>query len=134
MNNDYGVSHKITREGLLKMFWTCLTSSSIGFGCIELDYDRNAYLEVRDELRKKEKDDCWEDIVVEMLRQGYRLAWIDVEEDDFAKRNWFTLDDLIDNFDNIESHHLADLLGGEDDAVTHDSILQCLLMGEIVYG
>lgn len=134
MNNDYGVSQKITREGLLKMFWTCLTSSSIGFGCIELDYDRNAYLEVSDELRKKEKDDCWEDIVVEMLRQGYRLAWIDVEEDDFAKRNWFTLDDLIDNFDNIESHHLADLLGGEDDAVTHDSILQCLLMGEIVYG
>ena len=133
MNNDYGVSQQITKEGMLKMFWTCLTSSSIGFGCIELDYDRNAYFEVRDELREKGKSDCWEDIVVEMLRQGYRLAWIDVE-DDQPERNYFTLAHLMDNFDCIESHHLADILGGMDDAVTHDSILQCLLMGELIYG
>ena len=133
MDNDYGVSHKITKEGLLKMFWTCLTSSSIGFGCIELDYDRNAYFEVRDELRGKGKNDCWEDVIVEMLRQGYRLAWIDVE-DDQPERNYFTLAHLMDNFDCIEAHHLADILGGMDDAVTHDSILQCLLLGELIYG
>lgn len=134
MNNDYGVSHKITKEGLLKMFYNCICSSSIGFGCIELDYDQKSYDDARNSLRKDGNHPCWEDVIVEMLRVGYRLAWIDVEEDDFAKRHWFTLADLMDNFDNIEAHHLADMLGGGDDAVTHDSILQCLLLGEIVYG
>lgn len=134
MRNDYGVSHTITRKGMLNMFWTCLTSSSIGFGCIELDYDQKAYEEARESLKAKPGGYCWEDVIVEMLRQGYRLAWIDVEEDDFAKRNWFTLDDLMDNFENVQPHHLASMLDGMDDAVTHDSILQCLLMGELIYG
>ena len=135
MKNDYGVSHKITKEGLLKMFYNSLCSGSIGFGCIELDYDQKSYNQTRLNLSSKNGNHpCWEDVIVEMLRQGYRLAWIDVEEDDFAQRHWFTLADLMDNFDCIEPHHLASMLDGMDDAVTHDSILQSLLLGEVVYG
>jgi hypothetical protein len=134
MNNDYGVSHKITKKGMLKMFWTCMTSSSIGFGSLELDYDPTDYGNARKKLSAKGDTPCWEDVLVEMLRQGKKLAWFDVEEEGLEERHWFTLDDLIDNFEDVNNYHLADLLAGGDDAVTHDSILQCLLLGEIVYG
>ena len=133
--DNYGITHNITREGMLDLFHTRLCGGSIGFGSIDLDMDRELYLEARKSLKSRGPEDyvCVEDIYREVLSKGHQIIWRDVEDDETFDHE-FGLHDLMDNFKNVETHLINDILSEQDDQVTHDSILQCLLLGEIVYG
>lgn len=133
--NNYGMTYNITRQGMLDLFHTCICSGSIGFGSIHLDAGKEAYREARKRMTDKNPElfVCVEDVLKQILFEGYELSWYDVEDEDETK-NSFGLEDLMNNFKNVEPHLISEVLSEQDDQVTHDSILQCLLLGEIVYG
>ena len=135
----------ITREGMLELFWDALCGGSIGFGSVSLDCDNKLYEDARERvkiLKAANPDEyitgssvCYEDVMTEVLRAGHSLKYLEYyEEDDQNSGTEFDLDHLMDNFENVEAYVLEQFLSEDYDSITTDSLLQCLLLGEIIYG
>ena len=134
----------ITREGMLELFWDALCGGSIGFGSVSLDCDNKLYEDARERvkiLKAANPDEyitgssvCYEDVMTEVLRAGDELYYMEYGYDDENSRVSFDLDHLMDNFENVEAYVLEQFLSEDYDSITTDSLLQCLLLGEIIYG
>ena len=140
--NQYEITIKptITKDGMLNLFWDSICGGSIGFGSISLDCDTKLYEEARERTKILKAANpseyltgasvCFEDVMTEVLRAGYSLKYVDNEEGDVTS---FDLDHLMCNFKNVEAHILEQFMSGDYDSITTDSLLQCLLLGEITY-
>jgi hypothetical protein len=143
--SNYGITINptITRDGMLNLFWDALCGGSIGFGSVSLDCDKKTYEDARERtkiLKAANPSDyitgssvCYEDVMTEVLRAGGEPYYMEYGYDDENSRVAFDLDHLMDNFENVEPYILEQMLN-DYDSVTTDSLLQCLLLGEIVYG
>ncbi len=143
--SNYGITINptITRDGMLNLFWDALCGGSIGFGSVSLDCDKKTYDDARERtaiLKAANPSDyitgssvCYEDVMTEVLRAGGELYYMEYGYDDENSRVAFDLDHLMDNFENVEPYILEQMMK-DYDSVTTDSLLQCLLLGEIVYG
>jgi len=143
--SNYGITINptITRDGMLNLFWDAICGGSIGFGSVSLDCDKKTYEDARERakiLKAANPSDyitgssvCYEDVMTEVLRAGGELYYMEYGYDDENSRVAFDLDHLMDNFENVEPYILEQMLN-DYDSVTTDSLLQCLLLGEIVYG
>lgn len=130
----YEVRVSISDNDVPTLFRDCLCSGSVGFGALRLEFAHDSYAEAKESLRKQKPDEtlCWEDVITEMLKIGKTLTFIDVEDEEtFYLVN---LETIRKNVAKIELQHLNAMINEQDDAITHDSILQTLIMGEIVYG
>ena len=144
--SNYGITINptITREGMLELFLDALCGGSIGFGSVSLDCDKKTYDDARERtaiLKAASPSEyitgssvCYEDVMTEVLRAGGELYYMEYGYDDENSRVSFDLDHLMDNFENVESRILEKFLSGDYDSITTDLLLQCLLLGEIVYG
>jgi len=130
----YEVRIQIADNDVPTLFRDCLCSGSVGFGALRLEYGSAAYAEAKESLRQRKPDEtlCWEDVITEMLRIGKTLTFIDVEDEEIIYL--VNLETIRKNVAKIEVHHLNAMLNERDDGITHDSILQTLIMGEIIYG
>lgn len=135
--NKFEISKSITPKGMLELFYQSVCSHSIGYGIISLDMEEMHRKEARASLLEKHGEDfypCIEDIWTEILRLGKPLYYVEHDPyDDFSTTKTFWLCDLIDNFHLVEDWIINDFIEDKDDSDTHDSLLQCLLLGEIVY-
>lgn len=130
----YEVRINIADNDVPKLFCDCLCSGSVGFGALRIEYSDEDYQEAKASLLKKEPEvtPCWEPIITEILNIGRTLTFVDVEdEEDTYKIN---LETIKKNSAKIDVEHIKAMLTHDDDAITHDSILQTLILGEIVYG
>ena len=133
----YEVRVSIADNDVPTLFYDCLCSGSVGFGALRLEYTDDSYAEAKKSLleRRPEGDYgtlCWEDVITEIIKTGNTLKFIDVDDEEtFYLVN---LETIKKNVAKIEFHHLNAMINEQDDAITHDSILQTLIMGEIVYG
>ena len=95
---------------------------------IELSYDENKYKS----SRKKLESPCYEDVLMQMLRDGHALTFTDTEcgMDQVS----VTLADVHKKVSLTEPRHLIDMSEGQDDADTADVILQTVIYGEVVFG
>ena len=131
MNYGIEIQTTITREGLEELFVNCLCSWSIGYGTIKIGLDDEHYFEAKKMLISEgEEQPCTEPIIGRALLLGYPLQ---VEDSYSGEEFEITLDEMHKNFGNIEQHHIKRMLNIEDDACTHDSILQTLILGEDTY-
>ena len=133
----YEVRVSIADNDVPTLFRDCLCSGSVGFGALRLEYTDDSYAEAKKSLleRRPEGDYgtlCWEDVITEIIKTGNTLKFIDVDDEEtFYLVN---LETIKKNAAKIELEHLHAMIYNQDDAITHDSILQTLIMGEIVYG
>jgi len=130
----YEVRIQIADNDVPTLFRDCLCSGSVGFGALRLEHTQEAYAEAKESLRKRKPDQtlCWEDVITEILLNGKTLKFIDMEAEDIIYN--VNLETIRKNVAKIEVHHMNSIINEQDDAITHDSILQTLIMGEIVYG
>lgn len=76
---------------------------------------------------------CYEDILVQIVRNGGELIFIDEEcEGDNTKK--LNLGVLIDGLNNASLDKVFEIINGEDDATTGELVLQEILFGEVIFG
>ena len=83
--------------------------------------------------RKKLDSPCYEDVLLQILKDGKPLKMIDHECDGEYTRE-ITLKDVHEKVQTTDATWLLQMEHGEDDATTADCILQTVFFGEIVFG
>lgn len=110
----------IKRESL-DFFYNALCnglSLMSGYG-LQLVYDANEY----NISRAKLTSPCFEDVLIQMLKDGYKLTLIDVEGDN-EHTSSITITDVYKRVMKTEPRHLLDMVNETDDAITADNIIQ----------
>ena len=96
---------------------------------IELDYNEDEFKLSRASLGPNAP--CFEDILMQMLRDGYKLDFTDTEAEETTS---ITMHDVYAKVQTTDAHHLLDMINEQDDAVTADVILQTVIYGEVIFG
>lgn len=111
----------------------CNGLNELGYYDLELDYDDNEYHETKHKLGAASPGImvCYEDVLMEMLREGKSLHIVDVNEDE---RFPITLQLVHDRVQETPHRHLMDSINERGDATTADCILQTVIYGEVIYG
>lgn len=100
-----------------------------GYG-LEFECDENEYKKSR---KKLPEGVCYEDVLMQMLRDGYELTMVDVECEGEYTRS-INLKDVHDRVQNTPLRHLQDMISENDDAETADVILQTVFFEDIIFG
>jgi len=99
-----------------------------GYG-LELTFKDSHYKAAR----KKLGSPCYEDVLLQILKDGKPLKMIDHECDGEYTRE-ITLKDVHEKVQTTDASWLLQMENGEDDATTADCILQTVFFGEIIFG
>lgn len=138
--NERGWSIALTEEKAIEVFYNALCNgipyiSSYG---LELDYEQEDYVQAKLDLKNKELETpsdtiCYEDVFIQMLRNGKSLTLKDVENDGEYTRQ-VSLQDVINRVPLTPQSHLMDMLQENDDATTADVILQTVFFEDVIFG
>ena len=94
-----------------------------------LDYEQTEYKAAREKLTNP----CYEDVLMQILRDGNRLTMVDVEGEGDMTRS-ICLQDVHERVQKTPHKHLIDMVDENDDAVTADVILQSVFFSDIIFG
>ena len=100
---------------------------------LKLDYKAADYTAAAKKLKKTGQSVCYEDVLMQILRNGKKLSIIDDGYDgDYSVS--ITLADVHERVALTPIGHLMDAVNETDDAVTADCILQTVFFKEVVFG
>jgi hypothetical protein len=121
----------LTHEESEKYFYNALCNSLgyvDGYG-LEMDFKHEDYKSAKNKL----KNPCYEDILMQILRDGNKLTLLDFEGDGDQTKS-ITLADVHRRVQETPTRHLMNMIEENDDAETGDVILQQVFYQEIVFG
>jgi hypothetical protein len=95
---------------------------------LELEYDSEHYKEARTKL----DNPCFEDVLMQILKDGHSLTLVDEEGDE--EDAIVTLKEVHERVSKTPIRHLVDAIEEKDDAETADVILQTVFLNDVVYG
>ena len=95
---------------------------------LELEYDIDHYKEARTKLDSP----CFEDVLMQILKDGHSLTLVDEEGDE--EDAIVTLKEVHERVSKTPIRHLVDAIEENDDAETADVILQTVFLNDVVYG
>jgi hypothetical protein len=95
---------------------------------LELEYDSEHYKEARTKL----DNPCFEDVLMQILKDGHSLTLVDEEGDE--EDAIVTLKEVHERVSKTPIRHLVDAIEENDDAETADVILQTVFLNDVVYG
>lgn len=75
---------------------------------------------------------CIEDVLLQILRDGGKLQYIDNEDESMNCQ--ISMQDVYDRISLVPIDTLNDMINGEYDAETCDIILQTILFKEVIFG
>ena len=99
-----------------------------GYG-LEFEYSDKQY----SEAKKKLDSPCFEDVLMQILRDGGKLTMVDVECDGEYTRS-ISLADVHARVQTTPLRFLMDMINEEDDAETADVVLQTVFFEDIIFG
>lgn len=137
MGNTEGVEITLSTEKAEHFFYLALcntvsTGWMAGYGLF-VSWDGDAYKAAKAKLVEAKKETCSEDILMQILRDGGTLSFIDEESGGEYTRT-VTLADIHEKAKNTPAEHLLNFINEDDDVVTGDVLLQTILYGEIMFG
>ena len=106
-----------------------------GYG-LSYEYEKADYLAAKARLKAKLSENaaiCREDVLMEILRGGGELKFIDNENEN-ENDSTLTIAMVHERVAKTPIRHITDFLEGNDDATTADCVLQTVLFNEIVFG
>ena len=98
-----------------------------GYG-LKLMYDSDKYSIARDKLDSP----CFEDVLLQILKDGGELTFADIECDEY--HSTIGIGDVHEKVQETPVKHLFDMHDERDDAITADCIIQSVFYGEIIFG
>lgn len=121
---------KMTKKEAQDMFYNALCNGISELRCHDLEvvYVSKQYKEAKLKLTAP----CYEDVLMQILKDGGKLGLEDLEESEDTV--WITIEDLYKRAPNVPIEHLTDYLLGNDDATTADVILQTIFLNDVIYG
>lgn len=118
------------------MFHDALCNGLYELQCygINVEPSDKAYKSAKVRLKKAKPNEaiCYEDILLEVLRGGDVLTFIDTEECEDPVDVTLTM--VHERMNQVPLKWIMQVIEGNDDATTADVILQTIAFGEIVYG
>ena len=123
---------KLTPEESENIFYHALCN---GLGTIEsyygleLDYEASDY----SYAKKKLIIGCYEDILMQILKDGGRLTLVDIEGDG-DNNSTINMQDVHERVQNTPSVHLMNMIEENDDSETSDVILQTVFFSKVIFG
>lgn len=99
-----------------------------GYG-LEMSFFNRDYLAAKEKLQSP----CYEDVLMQILRDGKKLTFVDNESEGDMTRS-ITLADVHERVQLTPFQHLKDMIEENDDATTADVILQTVFFQEVVFG
>jgi hypothetical protein len=122
----------MTRDESLKLFYDALVNalrlfeSAYGF---EMVYNSQAYSQAR---KKLPKDCCFEDVLLQLLKDGGSLTFKDHENDGEYTRS-VTYKEIHKRVKKTPLRNLADILTEDGDAYDYDVLIQTVLFQEVIF-
>jgi hypothetical protein len=99
-----------------------------GYG-LEFKYNKDHYAQAKSKLTSP----CFEDVLMQILRDGNTIGFEDVECDgEYSKQ--ITLEDVHTKMSSVDPERLLEMKNETDDAGTADVILQTIMYGEVIFG
>jgi hypothetical protein len=128
---------KLENHEAEEMFHTALCNGlgyMSGYG-LEFKFKKEDYDSAGRNLREAQPGTavCYEDVLMQILREGGELTMVDVECDG-AYTSSVSLADVHSRVQTAPSRFLIDMAHEQDDAETADVILQTVFFKEIVFG
>ena len=113
----------------------CNGLSYIGGYGLKLKYDAEEYQKSRDiwKSNNSERTCCFEDVLMQMLKDGYKLTLHDYEYDGEYTKS-ITLDDVHNRVQLTPIRHLLDMVNENDDAITAEVIMQTVFFEDVIFG
>lgn len=101
---------------------------------LSLEVDgNNAYKKAKAKLEKEYNSTCYEDVLLQILKDGGTLTMVDEENDGDYTRT-ITIKEVHDRVAKSPLSHLMDMINEQDDATTGDVILQSVFYDEVIFG
>ena len=103
-----------------------------GYG-LELEYKEEEYKAAREQIKSTGNSPCYEDVLLEILKMGGSLTFVDIEcEGEYTRT--ISLNDVHERVAKTPISHLMDMIKETDDAVTADVIIQTVFFEDIIFG
>jgi hypothetical protein len=99
-----------------------------GYG-LDLEFDREQYKTAKAKLNNP----CYEDILMQILRDGGELIMVDIEGDG-TYNSTINIQDVHERVKNMPLNHMFDMIQEQGDATTADVLLQTVFYSDIVFG
>jgi hypothetical protein len=103
-----------------------------GYGIV-LEIQKSQYEAAKQSLKAKGVSPCYEDVLMEILRQNGKLKLKDIEGEG-AMDAEITLADVHERVQQTPLTHLVSMINETDDAETADAIIQTTFYKEIIFG
>jgi hypothetical protein len=100
---------------------------------LDLDFDEEAYKTAKAKLTENANATCYEDVLIQMLKDGGTLTMVD-EEGDGEWTRTITIKEVHDRVASTPIRHLMDMINENDDATTGDVLLQTVFFNEVIFG
>jgi hypothetical protein len=107
----------------------CNGLSYIGGYGLSLDYKKSEYQSAKEKLESP----CFEDVLMQILRDGGSITLID-EECDGEYTKSITIKDVHEKVAKTPIKHLTDAITENDDATTADVIIQTVFYEDVIFG
>ena len=131
-----GVSITLSNEVSEELFFTALCDAlgyMQGYG-LELDYSKEDYEKAKNNLKEKGIGSIsFEDVLMQILRDGNKLTFID-NECDGEYTSSITLKDVHNRVKNMPITNLVDMINQNGDAITSDVLLQTVFFNNVIFG
>ena len=99
-----------------------------GYG-LRMSYSKEHYAQAKSKLTSP----CFEDVLMQILRDGNTFGFEDLECDgEYSKQ--ISLKDVHEKMSNVEPNRLVEMATENDDAETADVILQTVFYDEVIFG
>jgi hypothetical protein len=124
---------KLTPQESETYFFNALCNGvmQMGYYNLELAYEASDYASAKFTLVKEASDVCYEDVLMQILRDGNSLTMVDLEAEESYSIN---LQDVHERVQQAPVHNLLEMIEGRDDADTADCIIQQVFFSEIIFG
>ena len=99
-----------------------------GYGML-METNADDYLKAKDSL---DESACYEDILMQILRDGNKLTLVDYEDDE--EQYSITLKDVYKRMPNVPTDNILNIIAENDDANDADVVIQTIFFNEIIFG
>lgn len=128
---------KLTKQESELYFYNALCNGLdyvTGYG-LTIDFKKTDYQKALDNFKKTNPEErpCFEDVLMQILRDGKSITLID-EECDGEYTRTIKMKDVHDRVQKTKTNHLINMINEEDDAETADVIIQSVFFEDIIFG